>query len=107
MENADFLPTDLAECQQLLLAAWQQSVHLKKRVAASEAQMTAAEQKAAATEQQIAELNRVWTPHRIRIRNCASNTSRHWKNWRGTSDGFMAAAVSESVKRTGSNICLI
>jgi len=52
MENADFLPTDLAECQQLLLAAWQQSVQLEKRVAASERQMTAAEQ-------QIAELNRV------------------------------------------------
>jgi len=59
MENADFLPTDLAECQQLLLAAWQQSVQLEKRVATSEAQMTASEQKTAATEQQIAELNRV------------------------------------------------
>jgi transposase len=52
MDNADFLPTDLAECQQMLMAAWQQSVQLEKQVAASEQQATAAEQKAV-------ELNRV------------------------------------------------
>ncbi len=52
METADFLPTDLVECQQLLLAAWQQSVQLKKQIATSEQQATTAEQ-------QATELNRV------------------------------------------------
>ncbi len=45
MENADFLPTDLAECHRLLLAAHRQSVQF--------------EQRAMASEQQAAELNRV------------------------------------------------
>jgi hypothetical protein len=36
MDNADFLPTDLAECQQMLMAAWQQSVQLEKQAAAAE-----------------------------------------------------------------------
>ena len=45
MENADFIPTDLAHCQQLLLAAYQQSMQL--------------EQRAATAEQQAAELNRI------------------------------------------------
>ena len=45
MDNADFLPTDLTECHRLLLAAHRQSVQL--------------EQRAAASEQQAAELNRV------------------------------------------------
>jgi transposase len=45
MENADFLPNDLAECHRLLLAAHKQSVEL--------------EQRAASSEQQAAELNRV------------------------------------------------
>ncbi|MEO2025791.1 MAG: hypothetical protein ABGZ23_07905, partial [Fuerstiella sp.] len=47
MDNADFLPNDLAECQQMLMAAWQQSVQLEQQVAASEQQATAAAQKAA------------------------------------------------------------
>ena len=33
MDNADFLPTDLAECHRLLLAAHKQSVQLEQRVA--------------------------------------------------------------------------
>ena len=45
MDDANFLPSDLAECQQLLLAAYRQSVQL--------------EQRAAEAEQQAAELNRV------------------------------------------------
>ncbi len=36
MDNADFLPTDLVECQQMLMAAWQQSVQLEQQVAAAE-----------------------------------------------------------------------
>ena len=42
---ADFLPNDLAECQRLLLAAFQQATQLERRVPESE--------------QQVAELNRV------------------------------------------------
>ena len=45
MENSNFLPNDLAECHRLLLAAHKQSVQL--------------EQRAAASEQQAAELKRV------------------------------------------------
>ena len=45
MDRADFLPNDLAECQRLLLAAFQQATELERRVLASE--------------QQVAELNRV------------------------------------------------
>ena len=45
MDNANFLPSDLAECQQLLLAAYRQSLQL--------------EQQAATAEQRAAELNRV------------------------------------------------
>ncbi len=45
MDNADFLPTDLAECHRLLLAAHRESVKL--------------EQRAVASEQQAAEYNRV------------------------------------------------
>lgn len=37
-DHADFLPTDLAECQQLLMAAWQQSVQLEQQAADSEQQ---------------------------------------------------------------------
>jgi transposase len=33
MDEADFLPNDLAECQRLLLAAFQQATHLEQRVA--------------------------------------------------------------------------
>jgi transposase len=33
MDGADFLPNDLAECQRLLLAAFQQATHLEQRVA--------------------------------------------------------------------------
>jgi transposase len=45
MDGSDFLPTDLHECQRLLLAAFQQATHLERRVVESE--------------QQVAELNRV------------------------------------------------
>ena len=45
MDGADFLPNDLAECQRLLLAAFQQATQLERRATASE--------------QRAAELNRV------------------------------------------------
>jgi transposase len=45
MADADFLPNDLRECQRLLLAAFRQATQLERRVLASE--------------QQVAELNRV------------------------------------------------
>jgi len=52
MDDANFLPSDLAECQQLLLAAYRQSLQLEQRAAE-------AEQRAAESQQQVAELNRV------------------------------------------------
>ena len=45
MDGTNSLPNDLAECHELLLAAYQQSVQLEKKVATSQ--------------QQAAELNRV------------------------------------------------
>ena len=52
MDDADFLPKDLAECQRLLLAAYKQSMQLEQQAAN-------AEQRAAESEQQAVELNRV------------------------------------------------
>jgi len=52
MDDADFLPDDLTECHQLLIAAYKQSVQLEQ-------QATAAQQRVAETEQQVAELGRV------------------------------------------------
>jgi transposase len=45
MDGSDFLPNDLRQCQELLLAAFQQATQLERRVVESE--------------QQVAELNRV------------------------------------------------
>ena len=42
MDGADFLPNDLAECQRLLLAAFQQAAQLERRV--TESEQRAAEQ---------------------------------------------------------------
>ena len=52
MDNANFLPNDLTECHQLLLAAHKQSVELEQQV--SEATQHVAE-----SEQRVAELGRV------------------------------------------------
>ena len=52
MDDANFLPSDLAECQQLLLAAYRQSLQLERRAAE-------ADRRAAESQQQVAELNRV------------------------------------------------
>ncbi|MDA1277910.1 MAG: IS66 family transposase [Verrucomicrobia bacterium] len=59
MDGADSLPDDLAECRQLLLVAYQQSVQLQHQAASAEQQTASAEQRAAASAQQAAELNRV------------------------------------------------
>ena len=40
MDDADFLPNDLAECQRLLLAAFKQTTELERRMFASEQRVT-------------------------------------------------------------------
>ena len=52
MDDTPSLPNDLAHCHRLLLAAFQQSLHLERQAAD-------AQQRAAAAEQQVAELTRV------------------------------------------------
>jgi len=52
MDNADSLPTNVAECHRLLIAAYQQSVQLQQH-------SEDAEQQVAKSEQRVAELNRV------------------------------------------------
>ena len=52
MDDTPSLPNDLAHCQRLLLAAFQQAVQLERQAAE-------AQQRAAASEQQVAELTRV------------------------------------------------
>ncbi len=52
MDGTNSLPNDLAECHQLLAAAYQQSVQLEQQV-------EEAQQRAAESDQQAAELNRV------------------------------------------------
>ena len=52
MDDTNSLPNDLTQCHQLLLAAYRQSVQLEQQAAG-------ALQRAAESEQQVAELNRV------------------------------------------------
>jgi len=52
MDRADSLPTDVAECHRLLLAAYKQAVQLERRA-------TESERRATDSEQRIAELDRV------------------------------------------------
>ncbi len=52
MDRADSLPTDLAECHRLLLAAYKQAVQLERRA-------TESERRATESQQRIAELDRV------------------------------------------------
>jgi transposase len=56
MDDTNFLPQDLTECHQLLLAACQQSMQLEQQVADARQQ---AERQAAESAQQVAELERV------------------------------------------------
>jgi transposase len=59
MDDADFLPNDLDECQRLLLAAFKQSVQLEQQVATAKRHAAQAEQRVAQSEQHSAELSRV------------------------------------------------
>jgi transposase len=59
MDDADSLPTDLAECHRLLLAAFQQSVQLEQRAENAEQRTAESEQRVAESEQRVAELDRV------------------------------------------------
>ena len=52
MDDAHSLPTDLAECHGLLVAAYQQTVQLERRA-------TESEQRLSESEQQAADLTRV------------------------------------------------
>lgn len=59
MDESHFMPEDLHECHQLLLAAHQQAMQLEQQVAEAQQQAEEAQQRAAASEQQVGELNRV------------------------------------------------
>ncbi len=55
MDDAPFLPTDLAECQRLLLAAYKQSRQLEQQVASAQRKAKAVESRAAAAQQRVAD----------------------------------------------------
>jgi len=59
MDDANFLPSDLTECHQLLVAAYRQSVQLERQAGEAKHRATEAEQRAADSEQRSAELGRV------------------------------------------------
>ena len=59
MDIANALPDDLAECQRLLLAAFQEATERERQVAELERSLAASTQRATESEQQAAELNRV------------------------------------------------
>jgi transposase len=59
MDGIDWLPNDLTECHQLLVAAYQQSVQLEQQAAAATQQAAEAERQVAESQQQVAELGRV------------------------------------------------
>jgi transposase len=59
MKTADALPHDLVECHRLLLAAFQEATQLERRVATAEQGLAAATQRAAQSEQEVAEIGRV------------------------------------------------
>jgi hypothetical protein len=73
MNDADFLPNDLGQCQRLLLAAFREATERERRLAnaqqrvadaevnaqAAERRAVAAERRASATQQQVTDLGRV------------------------------------------------
>jgi len=59
MDDANFLPTDLAECHHLLLAAYRQAVQLEQRTAEAQQRVAESEQRVAQSANQVAELGRV------------------------------------------------
>ena len=66
MNDANFLPNDLGQCQRLLLAAFREATEHERRLADAERKATdaerkaeAAEQRASESQQQVTELGRV------------------------------------------------
>jgi len=59
MNDADFLPNDLAACQRLLLAAFREATERERRLADAERNAEAAERRASESGQQVTELGRV------------------------------------------------
>ena len=59
MDGTNSLPNDLTECQELLLAAYRQSLQLEQQAEEAKQQTAEAERRAAESEQQAVELNRV------------------------------------------------
>lgn len=59
MDDTNSLPNDLTECQELLLAAYQQSVELEQGAAEAKRDAREAERRVAEAEQEVAELKRV------------------------------------------------
>ncbi len=84
MDDTNFLPQDLTECHQLLLAAYKQSVQLEQQVADARRQ---AERQAAESAQRVEELERVSTKRLPRTKNCNKRTLPHLRNWPGTNVG--------------------
>lgn len=87
MDHTDSLPTDLAECHRLLLAAYQQTVQLKGQAAESE-------RRATESERRIAELDRVLDATPLPTRNFSTSMRRHWRSLPGTSAGSTVVGVS-------------
>lgn len=59
MNDANFLPNDLGQCQRLLLAAFRQATERERRLANAERKAQAAEQRAFESQQQATDLGRV------------------------------------------------
>ena len=94
MDHADSLPTDLAECHRLLLAAYQQTVQLERR---------AAESARRATMPSSESLNSIesWTRRRLPTRNFSTSTPRCWRSWPGTGNGFAAVGAERIIEGEG------
>lgn len=59
MDDADFLPNDLGQCQRLLLAAFREATERERRLADAERKAQAAERRASESERQVTDLGRV------------------------------------------------
>lgn len=59
MNDADFLPNDLGQCQRLLVAAFREATERERRLADAERKAQAAERRAAESERQATDLGRV------------------------------------------------
>jgi transposase len=59
MNETSFLPSDVAECHRLLVAACKQAVQLEQQAAEAKRQVAQAEQRVAQSEQRVVELGRV------------------------------------------------